>query len=556
MDITMDFTEAEPDKTGGIELPDLPELFPMPEFREHQEDALNRVQKAFSEGAKVVILNAPTGSGKSPLCATIAYGFGSAYLTTPLKSLQDQYADDGFPNIAQLKGRNNYLCPADPGATCAEGKCQYDKCSMGRLKRNCWDHGDLCAAKYDKRDPCSCDQHVCNDCVCHTCPYKEAVAEFLSSDIGCTNTTMMMVFPKFKKRKVLIVDEAHMVTDFALSHVSVTLSSYDIGDIPKGQTFSDRMIWLKAMAVTLDDKRQKLINILEKADVAEYDLVTRVAKITRTLRKIEFLQDDYETNKEPWVQDFSQWDVGKRTRQKLIMRPITVRRFLKRLLWDKADYIVLSDATPPDPVKLGLMGKCEMVTVPSTFPVKRRPWIFENCGKMTRKERAKTLPKMADKIAQIHALGLGKVLVHCHSYKLMDDLHDMLVAKRIIPLTQSREDRMGSLETWKARKDNIIFLSVNMYEGVSLDDDLCRVNVVIKCPFQFFGDPQVRMRLQFDGDAWYYEYAVEKVQQAYGRSTRSKKDQSITYILDGSFSFLLWKYKYHFRPWFMEARLK
>lgn len=556
MDITKDFTEAEPDKTGGIELPDLPELFPMPEFREHQEETLIKIQKAFSDGARVVILNAPTGSGKSCINATIAYGFGSSYLTTPLKSLQDQYADEGFPHISQLKGRNNYLCPADPGATCAEGPCQYNKCSMGRAKRNCWEHGDLCAAKYDKRDPCTCDQYLCDDCVCHTCPYKVAVAEFLSSPIGCTNTTMMMVFPKFKKRKVLIVDEAHMVTDFALSHVSVTLSSYDIGDIPKGQTFSDRMIWLKAMAVTLDDKRQKLIDILEKADVAEYDLVTQVTKITRTLRKIEFLQDDYETNKEPWVQDFSQWDVGKRVRQKLIMRPITVRRFLKKLLWDKADYIVLSDATPPDPVKLGLMGKCEMVTVPSTFDPKRRSWKFvSGLGKMTASCRAKTLPKIAKEIARINTLGLGKMLVHCRSYGIMDSLHDLLLDEGVLALTQSRHDRMESLETWKYQNEVMPYLSVNCCEGIDLKGDFCRVNVIVKMEFPYWGDPQVKMRTAFEGREWSDEIPIIKVQQATGRGTRSKDDWSLTFILDGSFSWLYKKYNDKFQKWFREAKI-
>jgi Rad3-related DNA helicase len=56
-----------------------------------------------------VILEAPTGFGKSPTAMAVALAEGSSYTCTATKDLQNQYAKD-FPFLRMAKGKNNFIC--------------------------------------------------------------------------------------------------------------------------------------------------------------------------------------------------------------------------------------------------------------------------------------------------------------------------------------------------------------------------------------------------------------------------------------------------------------
>ena len=86
------------------------EFFPRNEFRKYQASTIEMILKAFDSGKKYVIVEGPTGCGKSILAITVGCAFGSTYLATPQKMLQDQYSGD-FPDLlCELKGRGTYPC--------------------------------------------------------------------------------------------------------------------------------------------------------------------------------------------------------------------------------------------------------------------------------------------------------------------------------------------------------------------------------------------------------------------------------------------------------------
>lgn len=64
---------------------------------------------AFNSGYKYVILEAPTGFGKSAVAIALALSFGSSYICTSTKDLQTQYSND-FPYVKAAKGKNNFPC--------------------------------------------------------------------------------------------------------------------------------------------------------------------------------------------------------------------------------------------------------------------------------------------------------------------------------------------------------------------------------------------------------------------------------------------------------------
>ena len=64
---------------------------------------------AFNSDYKYIILEAPTGFGKSPVAIAVAMTLGSSYICTSTKDLQTQYSRD-FPYLKVAKGKNNFPC--------------------------------------------------------------------------------------------------------------------------------------------------------------------------------------------------------------------------------------------------------------------------------------------------------------------------------------------------------------------------------------------------------------------------------------------------------------
>jgi ATP-dependent DNA helicase DinG len=83
--------------------------FPFASQRYNQTTVLNQICAAFNSGCKYIILEAPTGFGKSPVAIAVAMTLGSSYICTSTKDLQTQYSKD-FPYLKVAKGKNNFPC--------------------------------------------------------------------------------------------------------------------------------------------------------------------------------------------------------------------------------------------------------------------------------------------------------------------------------------------------------------------------------------------------------------------------------------------------------------
>ena len=86
------------------------------QLRDNQPDIVTDILDAFRNGTKVVVLNAPTGVGKSIINMMVTKEMGSGYTTTPLRTLVDQYRDtvlrfDEDELGWVVMGRGAYECP-------------------------------------------------------------------------------------------------------------------------------------------------------------------------------------------------------------------------------------------------------------------------------------------------------------------------------------------------------------------------------------------------------------------------------------------------------------
>ena len=83
--------------------------FPFPNIRLKQREALQEICDAFNQGYRVIVLEAPTGFGKTPVGICVARTMGSSYVCSTTKELQTQYVND-FPFLRSIKGMNNFTC--------------------------------------------------------------------------------------------------------------------------------------------------------------------------------------------------------------------------------------------------------------------------------------------------------------------------------------------------------------------------------------------------------------------------------------------------------------
>jgi ATP-dependent DNA helicase DinG len=105
--------------------------FPFPTRRENQSHVLNEITNAFSSDYKYILLEAPTGFGKSPVAIAVARTLGRSYICTSTKDLQSQYARD-FPFLKVAQGKNNFICAVKEdfirNGTHKCGSCHSNEC--------------------------------------------------------------------------------------------------------------------------------------------------------------------------------------------------------------------------------------------------------------------------------------------------------------------------------------------------------------------------------------------------------------------------------------------
>jgi hypothetical protein len=90
---------------------DLLANFPFKEIRPKQLQGMKQIAQAINDGFKIIVLEAPTGFGKSPVAIALARTLGSSYVCSATKDLQSQYTKD-FPFLRSVKGMSNYDCLA------------------------------------------------------------------------------------------------------------------------------------------------------------------------------------------------------------------------------------------------------------------------------------------------------------------------------------------------------------------------------------------------------------------------------------------------------------
>src|SRR6478672_7119930 len=97
------------DQMQDLTLSNLVSNFPFKEIRPKQLEVLQQIADAINARYKYIVLEAPTGFGKSPIAIALGRTLGSSYICSATKDLQTQYTTD-FPFLRAIKGMGNYDC--------------------------------------------------------------------------------------------------------------------------------------------------------------------------------------------------------------------------------------------------------------------------------------------------------------------------------------------------------------------------------------------------------------------------------------------------------------
>jgi len=513
--------------------------FPAPSFRGHQESALEDVRDAFAAGNDVVLVRAPTGSGKSLLARAIMgaartaeeAGVGDvtgAYYTTPQVSQLDAVAeDDLLGDLAVVRGKSNYDCILPGEDTTVD------------------------------RAPCSRDRDF--DCdIRHKCPYfsDRAIAEnrrFAAMTLAYFMRTAGS--ETFGPRDVVVIDEAHGLAEWAEMYATIdldrrTVPIWDDVSVPEIEDLETAVEFAESLAAACERRLEALRETREltPAEAGERDrLAERVGELNWFVEDARDLDSATE-----WLVD--------RDGDRLSFKPLNPARYLRHTVWDRGAQFALLSATILEKAafcrSVGLdPAKVAMVDVPHTFPLENRPLYDVTQGRMTYEHRAETLPKVARLLVRLMARHPErKGIVHAHSYGIAEGLGERLAEMGVGARVRSHDsdDRDAALAAWLDSDRPDVFLAVTMEEALDLHGDLARWQVLCKAPYPNTNDARVARRLQDDQWAWYYRTALTTVIQACGRVVRSAEDYGATYLADSSLLDLFERARGDLPPWFAD----
>lgn len=542
--------------------------------RPQQTFSIERINAAFAAGKRAVVVEMPTGGGKTDTCKTAANALrthGGTFMLTSQKILQDQYTTEyPAPDIEPLKGRSNYACThdfAEPGQNAADGICRRNK--KGILSE-CIDESEA-GPRPDGITLMQAAVGLALPAGCHRCPYWNQLQKAHDASISLFNFSSFLFqqrIGRFSKRALMIVDEAHNVESQLMSFVQVELTEWTLSilgikidrDIRTKEQFVD---WMRET-----DIRKKIVDRLKDVDEVADDVPEELSQAEADAIKdldaklanfLAFL------DKTEWILEVVEYE-DRRTedrRKKIVARPLYAKDFAQDLLFKHADRLLFMSATILDvdvwARNLGLSkDEVELVQTPCDFPVANRLIYKSFCGNMgfkyfTREQNPKdpTEPKFLRKIVEILARHQGqRGIIHCHSFQLSKLLFQEIETDRF--LFQEHFDSKDAMLAEHANRTDSVIVAPAMHEGLDLKGDLSRFQIIAKVPWPNMKDRVIKERMDRDS-AWFSWLTALKLVQSYGRSVRSKTDWATTYILDAGFEHFLFKNGKMLPGWFKEA---
>lgn len=531
---------------------DILSFFPLEKPRANQKAVLLEIEKAFAEGKKFIILEAPVGSGKSPVAMTFARKFQDSHILTPQKSLQNQYYEDFEEDSVLMKGRNAYPC------TRGKSKRIYLKAindiNKGQIRQPGRDE-DNCATA-----PCRNSEAIFNLCVQSQgmCPYTAAI-ETAQKHHTVIHNIHSFIFQtnfgeKFEKRKLLVVDEAHLIEgiirDFITKKITVKglVEAIDTPNNNKVEAWCDFF------------ETERFLPPLTKAEQSMKEVdETYVTEQDRYLEQIISFREKSDYYGEAFTVKRIPNYVGERcvsTTFEFI--PHSVGNAPTNLIFQYGEHVLLMSGTIYDKnmfcKSIGVKpDDAYFIRVPSTFPLKTRP-IYLKPDYQVDTSFANwdgNFKEMIEKINKILKIFHdAKGLIHVPSYQAAEDIASWLPPGRVV--YHDKSNVQEKLQEFYNSTEPKVFLSPVCQQGVDFKYDRARFQIVLRIPYLNTSDEFVNYKVKNDF-SWYNYQAMLTFGQQIGRVNRAEDDFGVTFLMDSRFNKFIQKNSAKFPKWLKDS---
>lgn len=514
---------------------DILSFFPLKTPRKTQELVIREIHKAFQEGKKFVILEAPVGSGKSAVAKTFANYFQDSHILTPRKSLQNQYYEDFSNDTVLMKGRNAYPCTRKKSRKIYLKVINEIKTGSIQQPRQ---GEDNCGTA-----PCRNSKTIYQNCtkVNGDCPYTVAI------DVAQKHHTVIhnvhsFIFQtnfsgKFEKRRIIIVDEAHEIEEIVRGFISKKLTinkvieASDIGNFDTIPAWCDFFLNEKYMPELTPYEK-----VLKEEDPEYVTDRDKYVEMIETLRdKAEYYGNDFTYKRTPNYMGQRQVSTS------FEFIPNSIGSAATRLIFEYGDHVLLMSGTIFDKqayCKYNGINPNDVyfIRVPSAFPAKLRPIYLKpeyqvDTSFANWNDNFDEMIKKINKILTIfHDV---KGLIHAPSYESAEQIARYLPANRVV--LHDKMDFQEKLEAFYSSKEPKVFISPICQQGVDFKDDRARFQIVLRIPYLNTSDEFVNYKVKKDFP-WFNYRALVVFGQQIGRVNRSENDFGVTFLLDSRFN--------------------
>lgn len=530
--------------------------------RQNQIEALDFIKNNIRKGKRFFMLDMPTGSGKSFLIMMFINWYKNYInknakfdILTNTKILQNQYKTE-FPFISDLKGKSSYMCKSYKGMTCQEGK-------------------EMNSALNRK---------------CENCPYDIAMSNWRYNDVSLTNYHLFDALNLFvpdimdektkDKTNVLVIDEAHQFEEVLCNYISTTISSKNLkmlgysdlninkiyNEMKNIKNIDDFMYYLE---YTFYEKTNRLLDSLKNklstniSNNDKFKITKNISSIDNVLMNYDNLINEYKNEPNNWVIDISRKDNTKKDAlfpKTFTVQPVWSYKYLNNIIYKRYDHIIFMSGTILNKEAFSFLNgipikQSAYLSQNSNFPIKNRPiYYIKKIGKMTYTQKEETWKNQIPYIKKIiNKYKDKKGIIHTANYEISKWVEEEFGNNDRFIFHDS-DTRETSLNKHLMSDKPTILVSPSMIEGISLDDDLSRFQIILKIPYPNLGSNRNKKRMK-ENKMWYGWKTVMDLIQELGRSIRSEIDYADSFILDSSFSNIL-QQNYMYIPSYITDAIK
>lgn len=510
-------------------------------YTQWRPDQADSVEAIYDSGKNFFLLDGPVGSGKS-LVAVAAYKrltpidevmdrmlgdeevkYRCLYLTKT-KQLQSQLIED-FPEARMIKGRSNFICPN----------------------------------VITKKGTITCDE--CPGKKCADCPYLIAKSEAVHSPLAVLNDDYFLSETngpgQFSNANMIVVDEIDSLESSLLEFIKFSVSekqckNYGLNPPNNMDSLNEWLGWLTEANQQINWVIADLNSRIHSEPWSDKDISynREIKRAESFLHQMKLFQSNADDS---WIIDM---ESGPKAGWIVNFKPVIVGPYADKYMWRHGERFLGMSGTILDPEILAEdlgFSNFEYRRLDSKIPVENRMIYFNPVANLKYDIMDRELPKLVPAIIEIVTRHINEnVLIHTTSNKIRDYMmNNLSLGDRL--MTHDAINRVDQLALFKSQRGRVM-VSPSFDRGVDLPGDQCRCVIIVKMPYLFLGDKQVKKRLTLPkGQRWYNLRAIQTVMQMTGRAVRHENDYADTYILDRQFDTLLARTRHLLPKWWLEA---